>query len=286
MKTAKVILIISAFAAPVLLHAQEKSTAPAQAKAQKLAGDALTPLETARKLTRIKGSRKIEIKPIKQTDGIKAGMVVAYGHLIPEPYKVEVVANKVLINGIQVSPSLVAERDVKPVQVPTDKKALSQQIYDLNREIKKKYYVQALFKDKKKLQSEILSYTKSQSIVEDARWGTDILFVKYIGDVGYSTMINLPGTTPEQPWPDKTKEAAEAVKQYITKGIKTGCVLIDSDGGITPGCGDKKIVRSVMSDTRLSKDEKIDRLAEWGNYESAMDMADNYIAQEWAEAGK
>lgn len=193
MKTAKAILIISVFAAPVLLHAQEQSTAPAQATAQKMAGAVLTPIETARKLTRIKGSRKIEIKPIKQADGIKFGMVVAYGHLIPGPYKVEIVADKVFVNGVQVSPSLVAERDVKPVKIPTDKKAFAQQMYDLNREIKKKYYVKALFIDKKKLQSEILSYTKSQSIVEDARWGTDILFVKYVGDVGDLTPQFLPG---------------------------------------------------------------------------------------------
>jgi len=285
MKTAKLVLITMAFTVPVLLHAQEQSTAQAQAKGKATEWDRLTPLERARKVSRIKGSRKVDIQSVKQTMGIKTGMVIAYGHLIPPPYKVESIGDKVLINGIQVIPSLVVERDVKPIPIPADKKVFAQKKYDFNQDIKKKYYTQVLFKDKKELQSEILVYAKSQPIVEDVRWGTDILFVKYAGDMGFSTMINLPGTTPEKPWPNRSKEARDSMVTYITKGIGTGCILIDSDGGVSPGCGDKRTVNEVMQDSKLSKDEKIERLAKWGNYETAMDIVDNYDSQEWKTEG-
>ena len=40
-------------------------------------------------LTRIKGSRRIEIHPVRQAEGISTGLVIAYGHIIPPPYKIE-----------------------------------------------------------------------------------------------------------------------------------------------------------------------------------------------------
>jgi len=285
MKTAKIVLITLAFAVPVLLNAQERTTTPAQSKGKTTERESLTPLQVTRKYSRIKGSRKIDVIPVKQTDGIKTGTVIAYGHLIPPPYKVEAIGEKILINGIQVVPSLVAERESKPAKMSPKKKEFSTNAWNLQQEVKKRYYTQILFKDKDKLKSEILAYVKSQSVIEDAYWGEQTLFLKYVGDIGYSTMIEFRGTTQEKPWPSRKKEASEAAVQYITKGIESGCILIDSDGGTSPGCGDKKIVSEIMQNSNLSKDEKIERLAKWGNYDVALDITENYNPQEWNDAG-
>lgn len=137
MKNLKLILAMVIFTMPVFSAAQDKnsetqakqkkeitdvtqgkSTAPAQTK-RIIAWDKLSPLERYKQGAgaNIK-SRKIKITPINQTTGISTGLVIAYGHIIPPPYKIYIENNSIMVNGIQVSPSLVWEREVRAQSNP------------------------------------------------------------------------------------------------------------------------------------------------------------------------
>jgi len=235
-------------------------------------------------MSRIKGSRKISIAPAREREGISSGTVVVYGHSLFPPYKVESVGEKVFINGIQVVPSLLVQREAKPVEIHEEKKARYLKMIQFEKEISKIYYSQVSHKDRATLQTEILVFAKQNNLVKDVHWGKDMLVIDY--KVGGGSMLNLKGTTPDRPWVNKNSETGRAVADYISRGIKSGCVLIDSNGGITPGCGRKNTVNDVMRDKTLSKEEKINRLAMWGNFEVAMDIVDNYDHAEWKIDGE
>ncbi|OGR51762.1 MAG: hypothetical protein A2049_11490 [Elusimicrobia bacterium GWA2_62_23] len=284
MKIFKICSVSLLFLFPEIGYAKMDSSEVDMKSEHRASSDSLAPLEKARKMSRIKGNRKIDITPIKERDGIASGIVVVYGHSLFPPYKVENVGEKVLINGIQVVPSLLVQRDSKPIEIPEEKKARYLKMIQFEKEISKIYYSQVSYKDRTTLQAEILAFAKKNTLVKDARWGKDMLVLDY--KVGGGSMLNLKGTTPDKPWPSRKEETGKAIVEYISKGIKSGCILIDSNGGITPGCGRKDTVNEIMQNANLSKEEKINRLSKWGNFEVAMDIVDNYDHAEWKTNGE
>jgi hypothetical protein len=55
-------------------------------------------------------SRKMDVRPVKQSTGIATGAMMICGHIIPPPYQIEYTGDALFANGIQVDPSPLVER--------------------------------------------------------------------------------------------------------------------------------------------------------------------------------
>jgi hypothetical protein len=69
-----------------------------------------SPREKDITLSEVNGMRKIDINPTKENDGIKTGCVIAYGPYIAPPYKITRNGERIVVNGVQVYPSIIVER--------------------------------------------------------------------------------------------------------------------------------------------------------------------------------
>ena len=54
--------------------------------------------------------RRVTISPVQPINGIRTGMVIAYGHPISPPYAIEWRGEKLYLNSVQVIPSIADEK--------------------------------------------------------------------------------------------------------------------------------------------------------------------------------
>lgn len=313
MKIAHIILLISAFAAPVLLYAQEQSTAPAPAKAgsldisesraavkqheaelklgpaSRVPFEKRTGIEKHRMLSQIRASRKIDVRPVQPSDGIATGHAMVYGHIIPPPYKVEYSGNKLFINGIQVLPSLVRERDQKEHPIKTlapGKKAIQQKAGKLILEAKKIYE-----EGKDKVSVDILHQkiigmlSQHSDLIQNPVWQKETLC--------YATPAYGPGQcvnfgpsmfSPPEVQAQRSVLARKEELNMIESELKQGnMVCFGSENTWIPKKDVRAEVNRIMRDSSLSKDQKIEALNAnvFNSYILAEDVVENYVAEEW-----
>lgn len=313
-KKAKTTLMIWAFAVPVLLHAQEQSTAPAQAKAAnvdaseawkavrqheaelkagtspQIAFQKKTPLERHRILSQIRGSRKFDVRPVKQTDGIKTGVVMVYGHVIPAPYKIEYIGNKLFVNGIQVEPSLVRERDIKehPIKtLPPEKQAVEQKAGRLIRDAKKIYEDGKGTAPSSVLHQQILDMlAKHSNLIQNPKWqGEELCYTTpnygFGQCVGFGPSMFSPSEVQAKHEAAGRKENLHMLESELADGK---WVCFGSEGMWVPRKVDGAEVKRIVNDSSLSRDQKIEALNNSGlnSYVLAEDILDNYVAGEWS----
>jgi hypothetical protein len=317
MKISKVVLIALAFTAPALLHAQGQSTTPAQAKDEN-ASEALkavntrkaelksgvdtrlplekkTGLERHKLLSVIKGSHKIVIHPIKQSDGIKTGLVIAYGHVIPPPYTVEYVGEKLMINGVQISPSLVREREVvaqKKTHLVANKIDQAWKGAQIEYAAQKLYTSGLKTKSLEAVQGEIsMLINKSTDVFQNPIWlGRKTLHVKLTGS-GLLSSLQFSETPRVVEKEETTKRnAAERAEKsnasyldLLRKQLEGGQTIVFlSNGCEVGGQGIHDQVNPIMKEMGLTRDQRIEKLHDAGvDYDFADDIVDNYDLNEW-----
>lgn len=292
MKTTNLILITLLGALPALLHAQDQGASPDQPKSKATKWNSLPPLERARVFSGIKGSRKIQLKPEKQSDGIETGCIMAYGHIIPPPYRVQHVDNRLVVNGVQILPSLVAQREHKPVKITKEKRNAIKQAMQLEREIRQLFWRET---DNKALSPEavrtkISLFAKSNEMVADANWdGETILRLVYKNREVGSVLLQLNPGIPRQSEKGSSSDSdsarvkkvqtddANRIKRLLSRGAFYVLVdgLQETHGDIVPR------VMSVMDNNALSDAERFERLTTVFHPEAALYVMENYIASEW-----
>lgn len=302
MKIATVILIISAFAAPVLLHAQDQSAAPSKTKGA-VAWDKLSPLERYKQGagSNIK-SRKIQIEPVSQATGISTGLVVAYGHVIQSPYRVYLEGDRVLINGVQVVPSVIWERETKKAKsaMSSDKKQRYSRIQAIQKRVLEIYCDGKGKKANKVLAEEILaSIRKETDFIEKASWQGDFpkgsLSVQYRGEDGADSIdlreTNCPSfweklsakNQKKQTTDERHLEVLAGYVDGIKKGLEMGQVKFFASHGVSElerDCRDD--VNKIMADKDASETQKAEALHQLGlDYAAALDVISNYSVDEW-----
>lgn len=247
-------------------------------------------LEQFQKISMLPGSRKIGINPIQPAAGIMTGGVMAYGHFIPPPYKVEYLDDRLLINGVQVSPSLVKERhrSANPVKPLTqEKQAISDKVGRLLRDAREIYTRGNWITSASVRQQRVLDMLgKHPNVIQNPRWQSEVLC--------YSTPV-YDGTTCENFGPSmfsSPKVQARNVAKNRTEGIseierllKEGVwVCFGSALGHTRTKRDPRaVVNEVMKDPSLGREQKIELLHDraFQDYDLALDVVDNYSAREW-----
>ncbi len=265
----------------------------AQAESEKVEKKKLTRLEHARKISRIKGSRKIDIRPIRQDKGIKTGCVIAYGHFMKPPFEVKYVDHKLMINGVQVEPSIVLERERKN-RKPMESGYLKivQRRMDVSKEIRKKYQEEKTYKSEVQLQRDILAFAKSKDVVLDAKWKNNAFMISFASGTGFGFMTLDKPRKPEGWKPRSRKKVIHEAEQSTLKGIKSAleldrgeCLMFGSDLARMSLYDPRVIVGEIMKDPKLpTEEDKIEALQKKvfrGLYEGAFDVIENYIPEEW-----
>lgn len=240
--------------------------------------------------------RSIRIAPVKLSDGIMTGVVIIYGHVVPPPYKVEYRGDSLYMNGVQVSPALVARREYeKSYRKPTEAdRVKSRGITEFTSRAQDIYRKKKVKVSDAALKSEILDYVKSQKLVKDAKWDSErFMLVKLADDkwdsFGYGIEFNLiePGSRIEPESVRKVriesnkKQHLEEIGNRLRKG---DCAFFTSDDGVYFSPDPREKVNAIMQDSKLSKRERIHRLHEEvlpGTSFPALDIVANYDPDEW-----
>lgn len=314
MKTVNAIFTILIFALPAPGNSQSQAPAPAQVKetnaehleawkaakqheAELKSGKGpgnrfanKTPFERHRILSEIRGSRKFDVSPVKQVDGIKTGVVMVYGHIIPAPYKIEYVGNKMFVNGIQVQPSLVRERDQKahPIKtLPPEKIVVEQKAGKVIRDAKKMYEEGKGNKSVDILHKQILdNLGKHADLIHDPVWQAETLCYK-TPNYSFRQCVNF-GPSMLAPSEAQEQRAAAAKKdelKMIETELNAGKMLcFGSENTWVPKRDMRAEVNRIMRNSSLSVKQKIDALKTdvFGSYVLAEDVVDNYTTEEWA----
>lgn len=284
-------LPLALFAAGIL-SSIPASAQTASAKKQKKENAGLT-LEQFRKLSMLKGSRKIEIAPVQPAKGIVTGGVIAYGHFIPPPYKVEYPDEGLLINGVQVTPSLVRQREMRehPIKpLSPEKQAIQGKVGELMRDARKihedgKWWIS----DEVRHQRIMDLLRKHADIVLRPKWhGEELCYTtpvyKGTSCEGFGPSIF---SSPKMQARNEAKNVAERISEIerlLTEGMWVcfGSTL----GGMGTTLDPRADVNEIMKNPALSPNQKVELLKErvFKDYDLALDVVDNYSAKEWGIA--
>lgn len=238
--------------------------------------------------------RKVEVVRTPASGGISSGLVVVYGHPLPQPYHFEYWDHLLFVNGVQVEPTIVMQRDhdKNPKEELTPEKADKfNQLNALANEVRKHYFDEAGKVPEDKLHEEILSRVRSHPLIKEAHWMNEKILVytrtddKYPSGNGISFSSPSPRASVKPPPQDKIK--ADHIAE-LEAHLKTGhCLFFGAIGawrGYGRQCGDiKKRVIEVMKDSSIPEVEKEKKLKDafGGSSENAKDIMSNYNESEW-----
>lgn len=304
MQTIKILFLLISLCSLAQVNAQEVSTTPAKAFGSMADWAKLTPLERHKRgVDADIKSRKIELKVIPQTHGVKSGLVIAYGHVIQPPYKVYTEDDRIMVNGVQVSPSLIWQREVSKYSgklTPVDKERYKRALAVT----KQANVIFCDLKDSKpneEVAATILSFVKkSTDIVIEAHW-TDVfpkgsLQFQWVGDAGPDVIdfrnsscqiivskLHWLGKLFEQSPKKRHKQILEDYVKGIIKRLNMGQIMIFSSHGEGDLRWDKRDdVNKIMGTKELSENDKVEALHKLGfGYSGALDIIENYNPEEW-----
>lgn len=257
-----------------------------------ISGDSMTPTErkdfegvVKQHSRKIKGNRKVDIPITAAAQGITSGCVIAYGHRIPPPYSVTSSEGRIKINGVQIYPSLVLERDPGRKIPRPHPETISKQ-NGVRSAVDNQYYAGKQEKRAiSRIKEEILEHLKNQDSVGDAHWeGDSRLLVRWKENRGYEE-ISFQAKRPTNPMVDKSREVRQLHEKRIRDFLQSNrCVIYDSDGMESVVGDPKKSVMEIMTKPNLPISEKADALAkELGGYSPALDLIENFSRAEWDE---
>jgi hypothetical protein len=249
-----------------------------------------TGLEAHREKRGIKGSRQIEVRPETQASGIDSGLVLVYGHIIPPPYKVEYNKRRLMINGVQVKPSLTQARSDRVH--PT--KPLAPELSDRHKragELMRK--AQDIYAKEKTLTPNDVLKKKITGVLESDNDAIEKVTWNGWSDVCYKvrgfpvTMCDAIKPDPlrfRNPSAEQTAKGESEMITSIESGLRQGKWVLFGDGGGFSFLDDKhQVVKTIMEDNALSAEEQFKQLADILNDEGcALDVIDNYSSREWS----
>lgn len=244
----------------------------------------LRDLEVSRDQIRI-GSHKIEISPIPQSEGIN-GCLIAYGRPFPGPIRVVPNDQVLLINGVQVNPSLLAERQAKirnGGDPSENEKRHRERILQLSDEFMD-LDSSAWFFRKTRIR---LVFLKFRDVAADVSVTEDGVIFKNI----HTNDVMRWGFVPPGMLSNSRSRLQEIRRQNLRLDVRTieyslvrrGCVVITATEQIVSVADPHKLVNTTMNNTKLSREQKIQALEVIGGYGTALDIVENFSAKDWTQ---
>jgi hypothetical protein len=234
-----------------------------------------------------KRDRQIEIHAQQLSKGIRTGLVIAYGHRIAPPYQIENKNGRMYVNGVQVRPSLISEREFKAHPLPEmsdSAKAMNESLWKTETELKNMAR-RGIAPD------DILKFAKNQPYVNGAKLGgtRELILNEEDSVLPLHVILPLPGDT----LPSDTEKNARANSAQhsellnIQSHLKKGECVIFVDGGISGHPLTRTfpaVIRETMENPALSTNEKFQRLHKVLRFEPAVrDILANFTPEEWNE---
>jgi hypothetical protein len=235
--------------------------------------------------------RAMAISEVASAVGISSGTVIVYGHPLHPPYHFEYRAALLFINGVQIEPSLVLQRedDKKRPKISADEKAGFQEQEELDRKIQRRYFEQKGKVSDSDLRAELIAIVRAHPRVKDAQWTNDFLLSYHakgrFEGIWHGISLSPPRQrNPKQKSPEDLKHDHIAdLEKHLRDG---GCIVWGTTGPwFKPEwqCKEmKKNVRDVMESATLSDPERQERLQTiFGGADPSADMITNYKRDEW-----
>lgn len=238
--------------------------------------------------------RRIDIRPNKPKNGIVNGFIIAYGHRIKPPYLLEYKEDKLFVNGVQVKPSYIDERE-NAKQIPLNDYETIKVIASTADKVVTKIQGMARAGASKQ---EIFNFARHQDHIEDVHFESENYMMITIGYNGrhWPWGIELPRPQPiiaafpkaNQIGNKNTAEQREL--SWLRNSLKKGmCLIFLSDGGISQRPVTlifPNNIKVIMDDQSIDQQEKFLRLKTEvfsGVSIAALDVLANYSKAEWSQ---
>lgn len=230
--------------------------------------------------------RRIDVHPKISKSGVAAGVVIAFGHVIPGPYKFEYLDSKLLVNGVQLIPSPLSEKENEKTRalVTTNRK---RHLDELNR-------VQAVAQNKferGRPPEEILQYVKSQSaVVADAKWESDrVMTFRLAGDKFFTHMFEFQGLSQQTRKQAMSAaggiESQQRLLHQYEQDLENGmCLFFSSDNGVLRIVDPRRNIVQIMTKKNANDEDRLMALSKIlsASTVAAHDVLANFSLQEWA----
>jgi hypothetical protein len=227
--------------------------------------------------------RQHKIAPDHLARGISKGLVIAYGHPIKPPFKIELRSDgKIYANGVQVIPSIVNEREAaqeQPKLSPSDT-AITESLWKTTHEAQAKARAGTP-------PAEVLEFVRQQPNVKTATLSSST--IKLVMSNGLPMILELPaaGAVPISGTEINKRSTAHLRSRVseIERKLKQGYVVIFVDSGTSelPTIPRLSDIRAIMEDPATSDQEKVRRLSSHFVEPVAKDIVTNYSHEEWLE---
>lgn len=253
-----------------------------------------TKIQWTRPTPRIPGLYRMSINPERPDSGITTGLVVAYGHVLQPPYRVEARGQAVFVNGVQIDPPIrplgLIEKEKRyqeslaarpaAIRAHDDSVALGAgrpyRIYDS---------LQPLLGHQRAFDAAV-AWLKQYPMVESVRTngGGIAAYLKGGGDLGHIRLQphwNPVGHLPPGITLPTPEEYARRRVDRIVRALVDGRVGVFCYGyGQGTSLEGFKVVKRILADPQLTDSERYVQLK--AETPAAAAFLDNYEPSEWA----
>lgn len=181
----------------------------------------------------------------KPAKGVAAGLVVAYGRALAQPYVFESRDGVLLVNGVQVEPPPAGSGELDEYQ---QRRRLAEKV--------RAYYLQNKAKAApEELRTSIIAMVMATPSIATASWrsGETVIYTRKNDPYAIQNAIDF------APRRDELLGQAADYESYLAKG---GCLFFFSDGGVWRGEDPKDAVKAIKGQTGLTSAQKARRLKE------------------------
>lgn len=240
--------------------------------------------------------RKVKIERASIGVGISSGLVIAYGHPMPAPYKFEYRGHFLFVNNVQVEPSIYRQHEYEKRQNKSSTKEELRkysEVAELRKGARKLYFEKSGKIPDDRLHAEILEMFLKHPLIESAHWVR-------ADDLNYSSKM-APGvetgvkfTTDPPPVTDNSRKRSpdelrnKRISMLEADLIKGDVLFFMSDGGIwyarSYRIAELKVgVTRIMTQTSLSDDEREAQLLVlfYNAPGPVIDVLANFQPEEW-----
>lgn len=243
-------------------------------------------------LSRIKGSHKVEIHPVTQVSGITTGLVIAYGHVIAGPYVLEDIDEKLIINGVQVKPSVLVEKIRRDkFEKHRTESASAQKISKIRNDVQEYYKSHVLISPKTTVKNTILAMiNNSTDVFKNPEWKSDDSIEVELSDSGLKYRIvlseselNYQNSVFKNLTKERLKKNREGFVNFYKKALESGGTLVFLSADYEVGGENvREKVVPIMKEKGLTREQRIEKMHSVSiDYGFAEDIVDNYIPNEW-----
>lgn len=229
--------------------------------------------------------RHVDVHPVTPRTGVASGVVIACGHVIAPPYRFKYEGSKLFVNGVQLIPSPVAEKEAEKIRasVKDDRRKLLNELQRVETRAREMF-------DDRRSHEEILQFVKSQgSVIGDAKWdGERTLAFRLVGDKHFMHVLWLRDTTPTtrkqvEGIVDQRELQRRLIEQYERDLANGACLFFSSDNGVMRMDDPRAKVNEVMGNASMSADKRERVVLEIFpmNQIAAYDVLANFSETEW-----